>query len=586
MTADGAMAAGEAEVPVVRPPVWLPGTLVGLYWAFVGVSSLAEMPTFYRFMSQAALLLVVILVFLIWWGFNRRVRLRDRLLVLGVAIVSPIVATMLAHKTLGPITIFNGLPVMFTAWAVWLVIARKAPLRLWNGGLIAVLFLSMGAFLLFRMEGLKGAGAADLRWRWSKTPEERYLAERSGAVRTSAQSQPVALLLRPGDWPGFRGAARDSVVRGVTISTDWAKNPPRQVWRRPIGPGWSSMCVVDGRLFTQEQRGEKEAVACLDAASGSEVWSDEEPGRFWDPLSSTGPRATPTFSDGRIYAQGAMGTLVCLDAASGRKIWSRDVLADSGGKLPDWGVASSPLVTHGIVIVYGEGHGDKGLLGYRRETGDLAWSVNAGVTSYTSPQLATIGGREQVLFISDKGLVSVDPETGKTLWEYASAGQPPRSLQPRMVGENRILVPLGMEQPTDLVEVKQAGDAFSASKLWASRNLKPSFNDFVVHGDYIYGFDGSIFSCVDLKTGERKWKKGRYGTGQVLLLADQGLLLVTTDQGEVALVSAKPDQFEELGRFEAISGKTWNHPAVARGRLYVRNSQEIACFELADAARK
>jgi outer membrane protein assembly factor BamB len=346
------------------------------------------------------------------------------------------------------------------------------------------------------------------------------------------------------------------------------------------------MAVVDGRLFTQEQRGEQEAVVCLSADTGVEIWSHPEPGRFWDSLSSTGPRATPTFADGRIYAQGATGTLLCLDAASGRKIWSRNVLADSGNKLPDWGVASSPLVAHGLVVVYAggpageKGESHKALLAYRADSGEIAWSAPAGAYSYSSAQLATLAGREQVLFISNQGLASFDPASGAALWEYPSPDQPPRSCQPMPVSDTQLLVQLGMEAPTDLVDVTRSGDGFAATKRWTSRNLKPSFNDFVVHDGYVYGFDGGIFCCVELKTGNRKWKKGRYGTGQVLLLADQPVLVVISDEGEAVLVAAKPEAFEELGRFQAVTGKTWNHPAVVEHRLYVRNAGEIACYEL------
>ena len=565
-----------------RMRIWFPLTLVGLYWAYVGVSYVVEMPTFTRFLSQAGVLLGVALIFLIWWSFNRQIGRRDRLIVLAAAIASPIAGKLLSDKTLGPIAVFNGLPLLFTAWTLWLLLARRASHNLWRNGLIIALFLPTCAFALFRMNGLGGEGVADLSWRWSQTAEERYLAQLpSSSAPTTTQAVPVAL--RPGDWPAFRGPNRDAVVRGdgsAPISVDWEKSPPREVWRRLIGPGWSSVIVVDGRLFTHEQRGESEAVVCLNADTGAEVWSQMETGRFWDALSAAGPRATPTFADGRIYAQGATGTLQCLDAATGRKIWSRNVLADSGGKLPDWGIVSSPLVIEGVVVAYGGGEAGKSLLAYRAETGDLAWAADAGKQSYSSPHAATIAGRRQVLFIGDKGLIAVNPADGKTLWEYASAGNPPRSCQPLTVGPTQLLVPLGMEVPTDLVDVIQDSGKSVATKQWTSRNLKPSFNDFVLHEGYIYGFDGHMFTCVDLKTGARRWKQGRYGTGQAILLADQAALLVLSDEGDVVLVAATPEAHKELGRIKAIEGKTWNHPAFAHGRLYVRNAREMACFEM------
>ena len=579
MTAEGvagAPAAGRGR----RVRVWVPLVLVGAYWAFVGVTRLIEMPAFTRFLSQSGVLAVVLLAFVAWWGFNRRVPLRERLLSLGIAATSVVLGTLASDRSLGPIPVFNGVPIVLTAWAVWLLLARDAPTRPRLAGLAVVAVASMGVFALLRMEGLTGQGGSDLRWRWSPTAEERYLSERTAGTSTPT-TRAATLTLSDGDWPGFRGPQRDGVVRGVTIDIDWAKSPPRQVWRRRIGPGWSSAAMVDGRLFTQEQRGEREAVICLDAQSGSEIWSHEEEGRFWDALSSVGPRATPTFADGRVYAQGAAGTLVCLDAAGGAKVWSRNTLADSGGKLPDWGISSSPLVTSGVVVTFAAGQGGKGLLAYRADSGEVAWTVDAGVYSYSSPHLARIGGREQVLFIGDKGLLALDPASGKRLWEYAAPGREPRSLQPLLVSETQILVPLGLEAPADLVDLTRSGDAYVANKRWTSRNLKPSFNDCVLHDGHLYGFDGSIFTCVELATGNRKWKKGRYGTGQVVLLAEQGLLLVLSDQGRVVLLRPNPSALEELAEFQAIEGKTWNHPVVAHGRLYVRNAQEMACYELA-----
>lgn len=569
----------EAKPNSPRLRLRVPLAVMVIYWSLIAITYLIDIPTFNRFIIHAGALLLIILTFLIWWSFNRRVTLRDRLHILGAAIVAPVLAALLADNTMGPITIFNSLPILFTAWALWLLVAQTAPRRLWKTGLITIILLSTGVFTLLRMEGLKGEGAADLRWRFSQTSEERYLAQRPAPAILFVE-QTIPLTLRPGDWPGFRGANRDSVVRHLSITTDWNKNPPRQIWRHPIGPGWSSMALVDGKLFTQEQRGDNETIVCFSADTGAELWSHQESGRFWDALSSTGPRATPTFADGRLYAQTATGILICLDAASGERIWSRNILEDSGGKLPDWGIASSPLVTDNLAIVYAAGQGGKALLAYHTDNGRLAWSANAGITSYSSAHLATLAGQRQVLFISDKGLTSVDPPTGKTLWEYPAQAQPPRSLQPMPLNDTDLLIPLGMEAPTDLISITRSGDAYTAAKKWTSRNLKPSFNDFVIHENHIYGFDNAIFTCVELATGNRKWKKGRYGTGQVLLLADQPLLLVLSDDGRVILVNATPDSFQEIAEFQAIEGKTWNHPILVGNRLYVRNAQEIACYEL------
>src|SRR5262249_6825993 len=156
----------------------------------------------------------------------------------------------------------------------------------------------------------------------------------------------------------------------------------------------------------------------------------------------------------------------------------------------------------------------------------------------------------------------------------------PLTIQPRAVGRNRILFDAGADIGTSLVTLNDSAGAWTAEEVWVSRQLKPSFNDLVVHGDAIYGFDGQIFTCLDLQSGKRRWKSGRYGSGQVLLLGDQPLLVVVGETGEVVLVATDPNAHRELGRFQAVDGKTWNHPVIAHGRLYVRNAEEIACCEL------
>jgi outer membrane protein assembly factor BamB len=299
-------------------------------------------------------------------------------------------------------------------------------------------------------------------------------------------------------------------------------------------------------------------------------------------VSGTGPRATPAFADGRLFAVGAKGLLNCLDAASGRKIWSRSIADDSGAALPLWAFCSSPLVTGKLVIAFAGGEGTQQLLAYQAATGELAWSAPAGQLSYSSPQLVSIDGQSQVLLLNDRGLTAVHPDSGKPLWEY-SAPIPgaPRSVEVNLAGPGQIVVATEAGIGLVLLEVRHDGDEWSASPGETSNDFKPAFSDFVVHNGCVYGFDGAIFACADIKTGKRRWKKGRYGHGQVLLLPDQGLLLVLAESGEVILLPASGERLEELGRFQAITGKTWNHPAVAHGKLYVRNAEEIACYELA-----
>jgi outer membrane protein assembly factor BamB len=262
-------------------------------------------------------------------------------------------------------------------------------------------------------------------------------------------------------------------------------------------------------------------------------------------------------------------------------------MEDAGARPPIWGFACSPLVAGGKVIVFAGGDGDKGLLAYDADSGKLAWSAAVGQLNYTSPQPASLGGEEQVLFLGDSSLTAFEAASGRVLWDYASKGRTtglPRSTQPHIVGTGQVLFGSEVDAGTVLIDVAHDGLTWTPTERWASRDLRPSFNDFVVHDGNIYGFDGNIFSCVDLQTGKRRWKEGRYGHGQVLLLADQPLLLVLAENGEAVLVAANADKHEEIGQFQALKGKTWNHPVIAGGRLYVRNAEEIACYPLAPAA--
>ena len=298
-------------------------------------------------------------------------------------------------------------------------------------------------------------------------------------------------------------------------------------------------------------------------------------------MSGAGPRATPTFVDGRVFTLGATGILNCLDAQTGKLLWTRDINQDSHGTPPMWGLSSSPLVAGQNVIVYGGGKAGKSLLAYRADTGDLAWTAAAGENSYSSPQLTTIAGVPQCLMFHDFGLTSVDPATGKELWK-AGIAMPgaPRCGQPHRSDENKLAVAMLDNPGVSLIDVTKDGDQWKVSPVWVSKDLKPEFPDFVIHEGNAYGFDGSIFCCLNLATGKRAWKDGRFGRGQVILLEDQALLLVISESGEAVLQAADAQARKEIGRFQALSGKTWNGPVIANGRLYLRNAEEMACYEV------
>ena len=381
-------------------------------------------------------------------------------------------------------------------------------------------------------------------------------------------------------WPEFRGPKRDGTVPGLVLDTDWKAHPPTEQWRRRVGPGWSSFAVAGRLIFTQEQRGNVEVIACYDADTGAERWIHESPARFWESVGGAGPRATPTLKDGSLFAAGATGLVHCLNPSTGAVIWERDLAKDAARQPPMWGFASSPLVVGDLVIVYAGGADDKGVFAYDVKSGEPRWSVAAGDHSYSSPHRATIAGRDVVLMLTNAGLSAIDPALGKNAWTYDWKFQGYRAIQPLVVGESGILLGTGMGTGTRRVDITIAEATPEFRDRWTSLEIKPDFNDYVAHRGSLYGFDHNIFACIDLETGKRNWKKRGYGNGQVLLLPDADQLLVLTETGEVVVVRADGKNLEELARIKVLNDKTWNHPVLVGNRLYVRNAEEAVCLEL------
>jgi outer membrane protein assembly factor BamB len=381
------------------------------------------------------------------------------------------------------------------------------------------------------------------------------------------------------NWPGFRGPGRDSIVPGTRIKTDWSKSPPVELWRRPIGPGWSSFAVRGDLIYTQEQRGADEFVTCYNATTGNPVWAHRDVARFWESNGGAGPRATPTLHDGHVYTFGATGIVNALDAGNGAVLWSRNAASDTSVKMPGWAFASSPLVVGDTVVVAAAGK----LVAYDPATGAPRWfGPDGGGDSYSSPHLVTIHGVPQILLMSAAGATSVAPADGKLLWKYSWPSDT-RIMQPAVTADGDLLITagdamggVGMRR----IAVTHGAAGWTTEERWTSAGLRPSFNDSVVHNGYVYGFNGGILACIDVKDGTRKWKGGRYGNGQLVLLRDQDLLLVLSEEGELALVKAAPDQFTEVAHFPALEGKTWNHPVLAGDRLLVRNGNEMVAFRL------
>jgi hypothetical protein len=493
-------------------------------------------------------------------------------MIIMLALFSRILDKSMSTAMMGMMYFMYGLPALSLAFVIWAFLSQRLTLKMRRFTMVITIIIATGFWSLMRTNGMTGEIHQDFAWRWSATDEDRLLSKSPEKI-ISPVSLDSAIFKTDPEWPGFRGSNRDGLVRNVMISKDWSKSPPVEIWRRAVGPGCSSFAVHGTLLFTQEQRGEFEMVTCYNLNTGAPVWTHSDKARFWDSHAGAGPRSTPTIYKGQIYSLGATGILNVLDELNGNVEWSHNAAEDTEVKIPGWGYSSSPLVTDSVVYVAISGE----LLAYDRLSGQRIWAGSDGGESYSSPELFSIDGKNQILFLNKSGANSYNPSDGKLLWNLSWTGG--HIIQPAVIGNKDLMMSMGDLVGIKRIEVINESGKWTAKELWSSDKLKPYFNDFVIHKDYVYGFEGSVLACIDIAKGTRKWRGGRYG-GQILLLAGQDLLLVLSEKGELILVEAKPDRFSELAKFPAIKGKTWNHPVMAGNIVVVRNSTEMAAFRV------
>lgn len=400
------------------------------------------------------------------------------------------------------------------------------------------------------------------------------VAEEASAAPTAPASSREAPY-----WIGFRGPQRDGHYREMPIDTSWPSSGLTPLWKQPVGGGYASFAIAHGRAFTIEQRRQQEVVAAYDVATGRELWAHGWDGEFREWMGGDGPRATPTWHDGRVYALGGLGELRCLEEETGRLVWRVNILQDNGATNLQWGMAASPLVFDDLVVVLPGGPSGRSVVAYDRMTGTRRWAVLDDKAAYSSPMLATLSGRRQILAVLARRIVSLEPGSGTLLWEHPwVTGNDINAAQPLPLSDRRLLLSSAYGHGAAVIEVTETSGTLSVRTVWEHTRLKNRFSSSVLHEGHIYGLDENILTCLDAETGDVKWKAGRYGHGQFVLAS--GHLVMLSEQGELALIRATPERHEELVRFPVLEGKTWNHPAIDAGRLLVRNLAEMAAFDV------
>ncbi len=463
------------------------------------------------------------------------------------------------------------------ALLIWWLFGSRIHWSMRLVGLAILILLGMGWRMAFRLKGVSGDFVPIIEARWKPAP---------GATPANASPPSPTPITPPAavaalDFPQFLGPTRDAQLPGPALTTDWTAQPPRLVWRQPIGGGWSGFALVGTRALTQEQHGPEERITAYDLSSGNLLWAHNNLARYDTTIAGEGPRGTPTVLSNRVYTLGATGILDCLDLASGKRLWTRSLPTDANCSVPEWGYSGSPWTDGQKVVVQAGGGDGKSLLAYRADTGEPLWSGGSAGVNYSSPFLVTLAGTPQFLVFGRRSLSSHDPQTGAVLWEHPFGVGMPLVANPILVSSNQVLITAGYNVGAELLAVSPGTNA--PTSLWKSKRLKAKFANPVRRGDWVYGLDDGMMACLNLKDGSQAWKEGRYGHGQGLWIGEVYLLM--SEAGDLVLLQPTPEGPNERARLPVFDSKTWNPIALQGDRVVVRNDREVACWQLPLAVR-
>jgi outer membrane protein assembly factor BamB len=389
----------------------------------------------------------------------------------------------------------------------------------------------------------------------------------------------------PDDWPQWRGPRREGVSAESDLLTAWPPGGPPVLWRVKGGEGYSSLAVADGRVTTLVQDGNGEAVVCWDADTGRELWRFPYPARYTTGNGS-GPRSTPTVDGDRVYTVGATGLFHCLEAATGKQLWEHDLLRETGAANLQWGVSFSPLVHGDLVITNPGGKGGRSVVAFDKQDGKRVWQALDNPAGYSSPIAVTAGGIPQVIVFTGDALVSLAPDDGQLYWSYpwtTSFGvnaATPIFFRARS-GERTLdylFISSGYGKGCAVLKVVLEGGRACVRMVYENNRMRNHFSSSVRVGDHFYGLDEDRLTCMEVRTGKVAWQERGFGKGA--LIAAGRHLLVLGETGTLALVEAAPDAYRELARFEVFEGRCWTAPALAHGRLYLRDEKEVVCLDL------
>jgi outer membrane protein assembly factor BamB len=373
--------------------------------------------------------------------------------------------------------------------------------------------------------------------------------------------------------------------------TEWPKDGPRQLWKAPLSGGFSSVAVVDGRVFTQTKEKNQEVVVCLDATSGKDLWRyrydcDYAAHKTFTgggmPASRTGPRATPAVDGDRVYTLGATGILLCLEAKTGKKVWQQDLLKLASRDCPTHGYCGSPLVVGDRVFVEPGGPKGKSVAALDKKDGSVVWQALEDPIGQSSPVWADVGGAPQVIFFTGAGAVGVAPTDGQVLWRYPWKTTPLIHIATPLYADGQVFISSDYGTGGAVFRLTDKG---GPETVWNKKTMQNHLSTSVLYEGHLYGVSEGRLRCVDFRTGEVKWDKIGFGRGWVIIAGGQ--LIALGDHGELSLAKATPKEYVEVSRCEVLNRDklTWSAPVVSGGRLFVRNENALVALDVADSGK-
>ncbi len=468
---------------------------------------------------------------------------------------------------------------------LWLLAFSRLPWRTRWRWLVGSLLVLGGLAACFRHRGFTGDMRPVFEWRWAPS----RLLEAGTTQATGLPPLPGAA-----EFPQFLGPNRQGTLPGPALTAGWEKLPPRELWRHPVGTAWSGFAISGRRAITQEQRGEDECAVCYDLETGTAQWLWKSASRYTNQLAGEGPRATPTISGDSVFIQGATGVLACVDLATGAERWRQDVVAagviEGKCQVQEWGISASPCVEGDLVIVGGPERDEKAraagtrceaaaVLAFKKQSGELVWKAGRKGGAYSSPLVADLAGVRQVLYFGPSHLAGYALTDGAELWTHPWPGAHPHVAMPVLAGGDDVVISSGYGTGSARLRLHHdPAGAWRAEELWRTNRMKAKFSNPVLHDGHLYGLDDGVLACLDARTGDLRWRDGKYRHGQAILVGKW--LLVMAEEGDVVLVDPAPEAWREIARFKALEGKTWNPPALAGEYLLVRNDVQAACFRL------